>query len=41
MSCTMCGCSDMRYKETVTFSTGRTADVYVCPKCGFAVRVYH
>lgn len=40
MKCTVCGNRDMVYKETITFSTGRTADIYVCRECGFTKRVW-
>lgn len=41
MTCPMCGSSKISYKETVTFSTGRVADVYVCKECGFVKTEFH
>ena len=39
MTCNICGSHEMVYKETITFSTGKVADMYVCKECGFVKRV--
>lgn len=40
MKCPVCGSSNMDYKETITFSNGKVADIYVCCECGCAKRDY-
>ena len=37
MKCNICG-HNMEYKETVTLSSGKVVDIYVCPECGFHKR---
>lgn len=40
MTCPVCRSSNMVYKETITFSNGKTADIYICRECGCAKRDY-
>ena len=39
MRCSICGSEHMVFLETITFSNGKTYDIYKCTECGFIKRV--